>query len=283
MPPRPPMRDVGPPGAGPPVRGRGTGEQRPILGTRAAASAGFPSRAAPPPETGPAQFRPPENRPPENRPPRGEQVRHQPGPVPDEEPPDDIRRARVEQLRHQASRTPVLVLALAALVFLVGLPVLLLAHDAGTDPAFGELDRLQLPTWAAQSHEDTWTGSRWCVSSCRLRDRTWRSAKPAPDTDAAYRSALVAAGWQLTRTPGCPVPTSGTYTCWLHDKYVLDLWTRDAPCDLGNVAPVPSAAGGSAAPAPSIPAPTSSGAPPTCGGALATAKITERGNPHWHT
>ncbi|OLB75620.1 MAG: hypothetical protein AUI14_20620 [Actinobacteria bacterium 13_2_20CM_2_71_6] len=175
-------------------------------------------------------------------------------------------------------------LVVAAFVLLIALPAAFLIHDTSADPVFVGLDNLHVPVWAAQSHQDTSDGSRWCVKDCRLRERTWRSVKPAQATDPAYQQALTEAGWRLHRTAGCPTPPTGVYTCWQRDEYVLDLWTRDAACDLSNVAPLP---GNTVPPAtdpsaPAVPAPTASAPPPTCDGSLVTAKVTERANPNWH-
>jgi len=190
--------------------------------------------------------------------------------------------SRTAELRRQAGRAPVLALAVAALVLFVALPAVFLLRDASADPVFADLDNLRLPSWAAQAHEDSATGNRWCVQTCRLRERTWRSAKPAQATDPVYRQALSDAGWRLTQTGSCPAPPTGFYTCWQRDEYVLDLWTRDAACDLGNVAPAPGRSGGPADPSAGIPPPEASGPPPTCEGSLVTVKATERANQEYH-
>jgi hypothetical protein len=193
---------------------------------------------------------------------------------------------RTAELRRQAGRAPVVALALAAFVLLAALPAVFFARDASADPVFAGLDELNLPAWATQARQDASTGSRWCVQTCRLRERTWRSAKPAPATDTVYQQALTAAGWRPWHTPGCPVPASGVYTCWQRDKYVLDLWTRDAACDLAGVAPAPAGPARSGAPVPDpsagIPSPGASEPPPTCDGSLVSAKATERYNRDWH-
>src|SRR6266545_1426427 len=128
--------------------------------------------------------------------------------------------SRTAELRRQAGRAPVLALAVAALVLFVALPAVFLLRDASADPVFADLDNLRLPSWAAQAHEDSATGNRWCVQTCRLRERTWRSAKPAQATDPVYRQALSDAGWRLTQTGSCPAPPpastpagSATSTC----------------------------------------------------------------------
>jgi hypothetical protein len=85
---------------------------------------------------------------------------------------------------------------------------------------------------------------------------------------------------------------TGRYTCWQRDGYVLDLYSRDAACNLNNVAPVPSGAAPSGAPGASggpatnptaaVPTPTGTEPPATCGGSLVTAKVTNFGDPNWH-
>jgi hypothetical protein len=200
-----------------------------------------------------------------------------------EQPVLDLPRRGAAELRRQAGRKPVIALAVAALVLLAGLPAAFLIHDTSVDPVFAGLDALSLPAWAAQTHQDTATGSRWCVHECRLRERTWRSAKPAPATDPVYQQALTEAGWQPRSVAACPRQATGVATCWQHDGYVLDLWTRDAPCDLSNVAPVPARPDASGGPGPDpnagIPSPGASGPPATCQGALVTVKVTDRYNP----
>ena len=197
---------------------------------------------------------------------------------------------RGDELRRQAGRAPVIALAVAALVLLALLPAILVGKDASADPVFDGLDSLGVPGWAAQAHQDTTLGNRWCVDSCRTRERTWRSTKPAQATDPVFRQALTNAGWRPHTASTCPAAVTGTYTCWEHDKYLLDLWSRDAACSLSNVAPAPgtSAApvpsGGAAGTAPSgaAPGPTGTEPPPTCGGSLVTVKVGEVGDPNWH-
>jgi hypothetical protein len=185
---------------------------------------------------------------------------------------------RPARLRH------VLVLAAVAVLLLGVLPTILFFRASGSDPVFANLDGLALPSWAAVQHEDEASGSRLCLKTCRLRMRTWRSAKPAKETDAAFQTALSEVGWVHWQTAGCPKLSAGTYTCWQRDQYVLDLWTRDAVCGLDGVAPSPGAPAPSAPPS-SPPGPTDatpSGPPPTCAGALVTANIGERIDPNWH-
>jgi hypothetical protein len=185
------------------------------------------------------------------------------------------------QLR-QARQLRLVTLAAVAIVLLAALPAIFLARDATRDPVFASLDSLRLPGWAAQGHEDAATGNRWCVETCRLRERTWRSTKPAKDTAPAYQQALADAGWFPWTTAGCPKVATGVYTCWQRDEFALDLWVRDAPCDLSAVVAPSAGAGGSPSAAP-IPTPTGSEPPPTCAGSLVTAKAADRVDPHWHS
>jgi hypothetical protein len=195
-------------------------------------------------------------------------------------------------LSQQARRARLITLVVVAVALLGVLPAALLLRDTGKDPVLTAMDSLSVPGWASEQHEDVATGNRWCIDTCRLRERTWRSAKPAKETDPAYQQALVQSGWLPWHTAGCPTGTAGVYSCWQRDQYVLDLWTRDAPCDLSNVAPAPSAGTPSGAPpsgtagagpsAVPIPTPTGSEPPSTCSGSLVTVKVSEKVDPHWH-
>ena len=125
------------------------------------------------------------------------------------------------------------------------------------------------------------------MDTCRLRERAWRSTKPAADTDPVYQQALTSAGWRPWHTPGCPT-ANGSYTCWQRDELVLDLWTRDTPCDLASLPPVPVGGGPSASATPiatPIATPTGAEPPKTCAGSagsLVTAKVVNRVDPNWH-
>jgi integrin beta 3 len=172
------------------------------------------------------------------------------------------------------------------LVLLVALPAFVLIRDSAKDPLAARLDALTLPAWAAVAHDDQNSGSRWCIQTCRWHERTWRSTKVAKDTDVAYRTALSAAGW-TPLTTGCPsAPGTGDYSCWQREQYRLDLWTRDAVCGLNGVVPSPGASlPPSASPSAGselLPVPGQSpSAPATCNGALVTAKVADRIDPHW--
>ncbi|WP_203920897.1 hypothetical protein [Rugosimonospora africana] len=224
----------------------------------------------------------------------GEQVRHGSGEQPalrmssgEQARAGDFDDADGPRRRPTAPARPVHVLALAAVaVLLLGvLPLVLFVQNASSDPVVKNLNSLSLPAWADEQHQDDASGSRWCAGNCRLTERTWRSAKAAADTDRAFQTALTGAGWVHWQTAGCPKLGTGTYTCWQRDQYVLDLWTRNAVCGLSGIAPSPGAPTPSTPPSslsPLDPLPSASGAPPTCAGALVTAKVTQRINPNWH-
>ncbi len=148
-------------------------------------------------------------------------------------------------------------------------------REAANDPIFSELDRWDLPTWAATEHRDEAYGSRWCVRECRFRERTWQSSRGAEETNRVYLAALRRAGWMPWQGSGCAVTgIQGRYSCWQRDEYVLDLWVRDRPCEMKPIRPTigPSAAGTDpgASPEPSsVPG-------PGCGTSQATAKVFNR-------
>jgi hypothetical protein len=192
-----------------------------------------------------------------------------------------------DDLPDESRRLRLTALVGLVLVLLVALPLFLLIRDSAKDPVITNLNSLSLPGWAAVGHQDHTSGSRWCIQTCLWRERTWRSTKPTADTDKAYRSALSAAGWSPLTT-GCPAGNgTGTYSCWQRDQDRLDLWTRDAVCGLAGVAPSPGASAPSAAPSvpgPNelpLPVPSASGPPPTCQGALVTAKVAPATDPQW--
>lgn len=245
-----------------------------------------PTRAVPPvagPKPVPA---PPVVQPPATRPPAAQPMAAQ-SPTSDRDDPGAPRFAPVDELPDDTRRLRLLALAGLVLVLLVALPAFLLIRDSSKDPATASLNSLSLPGWAAVGHDDQSSGSRWCVQTCRWHERTWRSTKAAGDTDPAYRSALTVAGW-TPLTTGCPAggAGTGTYSCWQRDQYRLDLWTRNAPCGLAGVAPSPGASLPSAAPSATtdllpVPDASASAPPPTCAGALVTAKVAARIDQHW--
>ncbi len=246
-----------------------------------------PPQAAPPPPP-PAPVPPPRREP--GDPPRhrtGEQPRlrgftgEQPRLAPErQERPGPRPQPQRPALTPNAKRFRLAALAAVAVLLLGALPAFFVIRDAVRDPVFAGLDALNLPSWADQQHVDQASGSRWCVDTCRLRERTWRSAKTAQETDPVYESALLAAGWSRWHTAGCPKGGTGVYTCWQRDQYKLDLWTRPAACALNDLAPTlgPSA-NASATP---VPTPTGTGPPPTCAGSLVTATVADGADPSWH-
>ncbi len=118
--------------------------------------------------------------------------------------------APVSELPDETRWQKLTLLAGLVLVLLVALPAFVLIRDSAKDPVASNLDALSLPAWAAVAHDDENSGSRWCLETCRWHERTWRSTKPAKDTDATYRTALSAAGWSPLTT-GCPAaPGTGS-------------------------------------------------------------------------
>ncbi len=144
------------------------------------------------------------------------------------------RTARLElrrQLR-QVQRLRLATLALVTLVLLGALPAFIVIRSVTRDPGAKALETLAVPAWAEQAPQDHSIGSRWCLGTCRVRERTSRSARTPDQTQAAYATALRTAGWRAWPVVGCPprdVP--GEYTCWRHDEYTLDLWVRSPKCD----------------------------------------------------
>ncbi len=214
-------------------------------------------------------------------------LRRRPGEARDDERPS--RRSQLRDQLPQGRQLHLVTLAVVAIVLLAVLPAVFLLKDASDDPVFSGLDGLPLPAWAAQGHDDQAAGNRWCIGTCKLRERTWRSAKGAQDTAPVYEKAFTDAGWLRWQTSGCPKPQTGVYTCWQRDEYVLDLWVRDAPCDVTNVPGGPASAGPGASTGihaqggpGQLPIPSGSEPPPTCGGSLVTAKVGNGVDPHWH-
>jgi len=118
-------------------------------------------------------------------------------------------------------------------MMLLGAPMLYFGILFATrDPVLHSLDRLDVPSWAAQSPEDRIiSGSRWCFIDCRLRERTLISEGEPAETTEAYQTALREAGWVRWDVPGCPlVEVDGDYSCWTRDEYTLDLWVRPPDC-----------------------------------------------------
>jgi integrin beta 3 len=164
-------------------------------------------------------------------------------------------------------------------VALVGTPVgFFVIKEAARDPIFAELDGWNVPEWAAGTHHDEAYGSRWCYRECRFRERTWKSSRPAEETNQAFASALRAAGWRTWEVAGCPPEgVQGLDSCWQRDEYVLDLWVRDEPCEIKPVRPTV----GSGQPAVPDPSASSSAEPsgipgPGCGTSQATVKVFNR-------
>jgi integrin beta 3 len=158
-----------------------------------------------------------------------------------------LRGARSEFRRQLREQRRVRNLAMAMVVVLVlGAPMLYFGILFATrDPVLNSLDRLPVPTWAAQSPEDRIiSGSRWCFIDCRFRERTLVSQRDTGQTTEVYQAALRKAGWTGWEVEGCPqVAVDGDYSCWTRDEYTLDLWVRPPDCayDPLNLRPDPEA------------------------------------------
>jgi hypothetical protein len=160
-------------------------------------------------------------------------------------------------------------LVLVALLLLAAYPIFLFTKSVAEDPVFGELDKLDLPSWAAIEHEDAASGSRWCIDQCRFRKRTWASERKPDETNEVYTTALVHAGWRPRTEGACPSVADGVASCWSRDEYVMDMWIRAPICDVPP--PRPSIAAGAPAVDPSatpLPTPTA-----PCPGALVTVEV----------
>jgi hypothetical protein len=189
------------------------------------------------------------------------------------------------------SRGAALLLAGLAVVLLAVLPALFLIRDAARDPVYSGLNALAVPSWANLAHEDQSSGNAFCFGTCALRERVVQSARSTAETDAAFQGALRRAGWERLTGAPCPSARSGVYTCWQHDQYVLDLWTRDANCatsQYGGAQPGPSLVVPSNA-IDAVPSAAPSVAPSRAGPATAacpvsqvTVKVGNRADPLWH-
>jgi integrin beta 3 len=134
-------------------------------------------------------------------------------------------------------RLRVVTLLSLAVVVLVVMPVFFGLRSVGSDPVFGSLDSLNVPSWAAQDVKDNGSGSRWCFLDCRFRERIAQSSKPFKETTAAYETALEKAGWTSWKVGECPeTKVEGTYSCWKRDEFTLDLWVRLPECAVDQVA-----------------------------------------------
>ena len=177
-----------------------------------------------------------------------------------------IRRAEMRRHLRTAQQLKSATLVLVAILLLAAYPAYLFTRSLTQDPVFGELDGLDLPSWAAVQHDDSFSGSRWCIQQCRYRERTWVSDKAPADTNTAYVDALNAAGWRVRTNGVCPTVDEGIATCWQRDAYVMDMWVRAPVC---NVSPARPTTG----PTPSPTASPLPAADDTCAAALVTVKV----------
>lgn len=191
--------------------------------------------------------------------------------------------ARAELRRQMREQRRVRTIALVVVVVaLLGAPMLYLGILFATrDPVLNSLDRLGVPSWAAQSPEDRIiTGSRWCFIDCRLRERTMLSERDPQETTAVYHQALQNAGWVRWEVAGCPlVEVDGDYSCWTRDEYTLDLWVRPPDCAYDPLVLRPDLTDedGEADPPPDgDPDPEDSEDPEACGGSVVEVKMQNR-------
>ncbi len=113
----------------------------------------------------------------------------------------------------------------AVLALLLVLPMALLIRARLGNPLSDQLDGLSLPAAVDLHHVDTGGQSVYCVHQCAWLKRTYQSGQPVEQTDAVFRAALTAHGWQAAEGT-CPKQSAGSYSCWQRDQYVLDLWVR---------------------------------------------------------
>jgi hypothetical protein len=137
------------------------------------------------------------------------------------------------KLRTQRRLRLITMLSLVAVVLLV-VPAFFGIRALSNDPVFASLDKLNVPTWAAQKIEDQGYGSRLCLLECRFRDRMAESEKAFPETAKVYTAALSEAGWQPWKVADCPETpvekNEGDYSCWRRDEMTLDLFVSLPGC-----------------------------------------------------
>jgi hypothetical protein len=180
-----------------------------------------------------------------------------------------IRRAEMRRQLKVAQQLKVATMTLVAVLLIAAYPVYILVRSQTQDPVFGDLDSLNLPSWADTMHTEAAAGSRWCIKECRVHSRTYTSDRGPDETNAAYVAALTDAGWRIRTTPACPTTAEGVGSCWERDEYVMDMWVRAPICEI----PPPRATGGpSASPSP-VPDSTAETTTPGCPGALVTMKV----------
>jgi integrin beta 3 len=193
-----------------------------------------------------------------------------------------LRGARSELRRQLREQKRVRNLAMAMILVLVlGAPMLYFGILFATrDPVLNSLDRLQVPSWAAQSPEDRIiSGSRWCFIDCRFRERTLVSERETGETNEIYQAALLDAGWNRWEVEGCPqVEVDGDYSCWTRDEYTLDLWVRPPDCayDPLNQRPDPEAEEAVPSPSAAGTAPPAGDADEECSGSVVQIKMQNR-------
>jgi hypothetical protein len=177
-----------------------------------------------------------------------------------------IRRAELRKHLKVQQQLKVGTLVLVALLLLAAYPVYLFAQAGAADPVYSELNDLDLPDWATYDHADVADGSRWCIGECKIRKRTWASARAPEETNTVYSHALIDGGWRL-RPENCPQVADGSFfSCWKKDEYVMLMHVYAPLCEAPPTRePIPGAsASGEPAAAPTQPA---------CPGAYVTVEV----------
>jgi hypothetical protein len=145
-------------------------------------------------------------------------------------------RVRTANLVHAPATTAMRAMVGAVvLVLLVIIPGILVVQARGDNPAVDQLNALDLPSWGAQHAQDHASGSRWCLASCMVTERTWDSDHTVDETAAAYSGALSKAGWEPAKT--CPKFPDGVQSCWVLNQNELDLTVGKSACALGTPPP----------------------------------------------
>ncbi len=183
-----------------------------------------------------------------------------------------IKRAEIRKQLRIAQQFKVATLIVVAILLLAAYPIYEFTRAATRDPVFGDLDALDLPSWATVQQEDAASGSRWCIGQCRLRERTWASERKPDETQDVYDTALRNAGWRPRNAGLCPEVQEGTATCWQRDEYVMDMWVRAPICDLPPPRPTTSTKPAGSASRSATPGGSAPGAA-ACPGSLVTVYV----------
>lgn len=171
------------------------------------------------------------------------------------------RRPRANLVDPPADRRVLVGLVVVVVVLLGILPLYLLSSSGSQNAAFGQLDALNLPSWASGHPVDHTSGDRWCVGDCLVSQRTWQSSRSVDVTADAYATALVAAGWTKAPSAACPPQVKGeSLTCWQLDADQMNVLVTNAPCAVG---PVPTTEPGLVDPGATVKPSSPAGCDPT--------------------